>query len=62
MINTNSVVQIVPDFKGRPYRFRIVCGESKTGTDISAPDAKSMEEWMYIISLVTMFDIRTMWK
>ena len=52
MINSNSLVQNMPEFRARPHRFRVVCGETKTGTEISAPDINSLQDWIYTIRMV----------
>lgn len=56
MINKNALVQSMQEFKARPHRFRVVCGETKNGTEISAPNSKSMHDWMYAIKLVSTCD------
>ena len=53
VINGNSLVQNMQEFKARPYRFRVVCGDTKNGTEISAPSPRSMHEWIYTIRLVS---------
>ena len=53
VINSNAVVQSMQEFKVRPYRFRVVCGETKNATEISAPTLKEMHDWMYTIKMVS---------
>ena len=52
VINKNAQVQHMQDYRAHPFRFRVVCGETKNATEISAPSSKSREEWMDTIRLV----------
>ena len=52
MINRNAVVQNMPEYRARPHRFRVICGESRTVTEISAMDAATMQDWVYTIRMV----------
>ena len=42
----------MPEYRARPHRFRVICGESRTVTEISANDAATMQEWIYTIRMV----------